>query len=570
VTNSDTAPGEAGPGLLLLAVATALPWLIVPTGQPWPGFHRDGLQALVWLIAAGALLIHIRGPWAVPPTATALTALAALPLLQAALGVYADAGDALLPTLTLAGLAAAVVVAANAQRHAPLLIADALFAGIVIASLASVALALMQWLQIDLLGPLTNAKPLGGRPTANLGQPNLLATLLLWGLVGATWGHWRGQIGRETLLLLGAVLLLGVVMTQSRSGALGVLLLAVFAAFAKRRAGLALPVPGLATIGLGFLLLAIAWPTLNAGLDLDGARAVADTSSAGKRPAIWAAMLEAVGRSPWLGYGWNQGIVAHLAVADDRPPLHVIVQHAHNIGLDLLVWNGAVLGTLLALALLTWYGRRMLRANDPPRWLLMAALSVFGLHAMLELPHTLLVFLVPAALMAGTVEALESLPARWSLPRSAVAVVIVGLTVALVQVGIERQRVLQDLLAHRMIRARIGDPTPPPPPALWLLRPLQQSLVRGHRGVGPKRLATCCRRCAFQCGAGSGAERSAGAGGVAPAAVMRASFASLVRRGTAGLGRDHGDTVSATRSCAVRLRSAEALRLQRTEQRGPQ
>lgn len=476
-TTIGPACSDAGPGWLLLAVAAALPWLIAPAGQPWPGFHRDWLQALLWLVAAAVVVWRCREPWALSPSAAALLAVAAVPPLQAAAGLYAEPADALLPALTLAGLALAVALASHSQRAFALHLADALFAGLVIAGLASVTLALLQWLQIDLLGPLSNARPLGGRPTANLGQPNLLATLLLWSLVGAAWGHWRGQIGRATLVLLCAVLLLGIVMTQSRSGALGVVALALFAAFAKCRAAFVLPGKSLAALGFGFVLLVVAWPTINAGLGLEGARTVADTASGGKRPAIWAAMLDAVGRSPWLGYGWDQGIAAHLAVADDRPPLHVIVQHAHNLGLDLLVWNGAVLGTLLALALLVWYGRRLLKATDPPRWLLLAALSVLGLHSLLELPHMLPAFLVPAALMAGTLEALEPGQRRWALPRPLVAVLVFVFAALLVQLAIERQRVLEDLLAHRMIRARIGDLTPPPPPSLFLLRPVQRALA---------------------------------------------------------------------------------------------
>lgn len=476
-TPSRAARSDAGPGWLLLAAASAVPWLVVPAGQPWPGFYRDWLQGMVWLVAALTVSAQGRHAWSLTPASGALLAVAAVPPLQAAAGLFDEAADALLPALILAGLALAIALAGQAQRLHPWRLADALFAGLVIASLASVALALLQWLQIDLLGPLSNARPLGGRPTANLGQPNLLATLLLWGLVGAAWGHWRGQIGRATLLLLCAVLLLGVVLTQSRSGALGVIVLALFAALARRRTGLQLPAAGLVVLGLGFVLLVAAWPALNAGLGLEGARAVAETASSGKRPAIWAAMLDAAGRAPWLGYGWNQGLAAHLAVADDRPPLHVIVQHAHNLGLDLLVWSGAVLGTLLLLGLLAWYGHRLLRADDPPRWLLLAALAVLGLHGMLELPHLLPAFLVPAALMAGTVEALQPRSRRWPLPRSAIVVASLGFVALLAQLAIERQRVLEDLLAHRMIRARIGDLTPPPPPSLLLLRPVQQGLA---------------------------------------------------------------------------------------------
>jgi len=240
---------------------------------------------------------------------------------------------------------------------------------------------------------------------------------------------------------------------------------------------LALPVASLAVLGLFFVLLVAAWPALNAGLNLEGARALSDVGSGGKRPAIWSAISEAIARAPWVGYGWNQGIAAHLAVADGLPPLHVIVSNAHNIFLDLLVWNGVPIGTLLTLGMVVWYCRRIRFANDAPRWLLMAALSVFGVHASLELPHMLLVFLIPFALMVGTLEVLEGAKTRWTPSRTVVGLICTGLFVICAQIIVERQRLVDDLLAHRMIRARIGSLAIPPAPLVFLVGSMHRSLV---------------------------------------------------------------------------------------------
>lgn len=472
-----TARSDAGPGWVLLAAAGVVPWLVLPAGQPWPAFFGDALQATLWLVCAAALLCR-RGAWSVLPASLLLAAAAFIPLLQAAAGLYLEVGDALLPALALAGIALAFSLAAQSQQRHPLRLADALLAGVLMAALASSALALMQWLQLDVLGVLTDADPITGRATANLGQPNLLATLLLWGLVAACWGHWRGQIGSPVLLLTCALLLFAVVLTQSRTGLLGVAVLALWVTLAQRRAGLDLPRAGLALLGLGFGVLVMAWPTLSAGAGLEGVRAAGELGSAGKRPAIWAAMLAAVARAPWWGYGWDQGAAAYAAVLDDRPALHVVVAHAHNLLLDLLVWNGVIPGSLLGLALLLWFGRRLRRADDPPRWLLLAALAVFGLHAMLELPHLRLLFLLPATLMAGTVQALESDACRLRLARPWVALLVAVLAALLVQLVIERQRILTDHLTHRMIAARIGTRVAAPePPVLHLLGPVQRALV---------------------------------------------------------------------------------------------
>ena len=87
--------------------------------------------------------------------------------------------------------------------------------------------------------------------------------------------------------------------------------------------------------------------------------------------------------------------------AADYPALGVAVQHAHNLVLDLVLWNGVPLGLLLVGALAWWAWRQVRDAQTAQQRLLLLALGLLLLHALLELPHLYAFFLLPAAAMAG-------------------------------------------------------------------------------------------------------------------------------------------------------------------------
>lgn len=469
----------SNPGLawMLLAALSSLPFL-VPTGaKPYPEFNRDALQAVVWCTAMLVFTWRFKGRWDLPAPAAAIFVAASIPAVQGMAGLQAYPAEGAWATLYLAGLAAAVAAGATAERTAPLRLADAMFAGIVVASLASVGLALAQWLRLDPVGVLLHAGPPGGQPSANLGQPNLLATLLLWGVVGIWWSRWRGRLGAAVASLAVVFLLGGVLLTQSRTGLIGAAVLGLFATAAPRQSGLRPSRLMLSLLALAMALMALAGTWLSSMLDFDVARSLADAANPGKRPLIWATMLDAVAARPWFGYGWNQGFAAHVAVAARHAALHVPTQHAHNFVLDMLVWNGVPLGALLSVLVAGWFGWRLVGMNgDAPQHLLMAALSVFALHAMLELPHTVALMMVPVALMVGAVETRARPSAMLHLPRVLAAAVLSLLLVALVQWMLEYRRVEADLMAQRIRSARIGDLTPPPPLELHLMRPLQDAL----------------------------------------------------------------------------------------------
>ncbi len=97
-------------------------------------------------------------------------------------------------------------------------------------------------------------------------------------------------------------------------------------------------------------------------LELSGlTRLVGRDSNFTGRMDLWQLVLEAVGRKPWFGYGYQAFWVASGGPADDiRARLPFDVPHAHNGFLDLTLELGLI-GTVLVVALLLRGGARSVR-----------------------------------------------------------------------------------------------------------------------------------------------------------------------------------------------------------------
>src|SRR5690606_5609379 len=71
------------------------------------------------------------------------------------------------------------------------------------------------------------------------------------------------------------------------------------------------------------------------------------------RLGLYEQFSNAVLQGPWYGYGWGQGFSAQAAVALEHPHYEPSY-YAHNVLLDLLVWNGPILGGGLIIAVVVW------------------------------------------------------------------------------------------------------------------------------------------------------------------------------------------------------------------------
>ncbi len=401
-----------------VAVTAFVAALLLPRGDaPFPSFWREWLAAIALLLWALAGLSAIREAGArvrLAPGAIAWPAFAvgALALLQFAVGVVPWWQDAWIPAAYAATFGAMALVSESLPidvRHRWL---DRLALAFWCAGMVGAPLAVAQWLgraRLELGVPV-----LGGRPIGTMEQANLFATVLMQGLLGA-WrlllrqapaGRWRAL--RRGALLASVPWLLGpLVLTQSRvtwlvAGAV-VLAMGVVHARQAARARLAGP-PGQWKLVMAVLLLfvvgTLALPSLDGALHLTG-MSLGDRLAGGRRVDLYAAMLDAVGRRPWTGWGAQQVPVAQWAVAPDHPPLMYVFSSAHDIALDLMLWFGVPAAAIVLAWVAAVVVHRFRQAADTAGLVSVLAACALLLHALVEQPLAYLFLLAPLAMLLG-------------------------------------------------------------------------------------------------------------------------------------------------------------------------
>ncbi len=492
-TNSPT-----GVAWVLLATAFALPWLISFQAQPWTKFYSDWAMAVILIPVMAWALAARPGGWPLSRLALGAAALAVVPLLQALAGRLLYAQDGWLVAAMLATVGLAVLLGRRCEAIAPGRLIDAMFAGLALAALLSTGLAVYQWVGLDAMGMLVLPLPPGGRVVANVGQPNQLATLLLWGMLAFWWAYLHNRIGAVTAVLAVGFVLIGLVATQSRTGLLGALLIGAAAVLVGRR-GSTRRVRAVVLLALGTFtaLLMLTWPAINHAVLIDAGLTLQQQTDVGRRPLIWRLMLDAVAKAPWFGYGWNQGVVAQQAVMTEHAPLHLVVQHSHNLFIDLMVWNGAAVGLLASVGLMVWFVVRWGTLRAPEHVVLLLCPTTLLFHSLLELPHVHMMFLLPAAIAMGTLDSPAQARQVALLPRWAIGALTLSLSAFAAMLMLEYRSVESDLMATRIRLARIGNLTPVAPPSLTVLTQLggvlQTMRVTPHGGMDAATLSAMQR-----------------------------------------------------------------------------
>lgn len=466
----------SGLGWPLWIVAASLPWLLPTHSDPWTTFYSELLMAAVLLPLLGWSLYVSTHSWAVSRLALFLVSVSVVPVFQSITGLLIFPGDAVLFVSYIFAFAVAVSLGQRAQLIESYRLADCLFASLVIAALLSTGLALYQWLGLDGLGVLVPSMEVGGgRAVAHVGQANNLSALLVWGVGGLWWGYSRRHIGGIGVALAVAFLLLGVVLTGSRTGCAQVAFLAVMALVCGRPRFLRRQVLAVVLLGGWFVALLFALPVVSELLFGAVAR---EMLSVGIRPKFWLMAFEALADRPLWGYGWNQVVAVHVALADKYPGLNTVMGHAHNVLLDLLLWNGVVLGGVLIVGIVWWGWNQVRVVTTETHGIILTVLGIFFIHAMLELPHLYEFFLLPVGLMVGMVSALNPMKVVTTLPRAFMAVVGLGLAVLLVIMFRDYSLIEKNLTAQRMVAARITGAVVPASPNVIVLRSLQNALER--------------------------------------------------------------------------------------------
>jgi O-antigen ligase len=399
-------------------MATLLvPWLLTYSQAPASTFFN---QAAAW--AAWGVMLLVLSLTAPPrradlPWRTAAPVLAALGLIAAA-SAWSVGGGSLpaslglgtaLTVLGTAGVAGAGVLLAAEGRLALTLTCIAV--PITVAAMLSAGIAA---LQVYLPGwegtwwAATEAQ--AGRASGNLRQPNHLSSLAVWALIGLVWLAESRRLGRAAAIALMLLMVAVVMATGSRTGQLGLVILAVWGAVDRRLSGsmrwtlVSLPI----AFGV-FWQANQLWTSAQqaAGVAIGAARAMAEGDLSSARFSIWSDTLALIARQPWTGVGVGEFNFAwSLTPFPGRSGL--FFDHAHNLVLHLLAELGLPLGGLVIglLCLGLWRAFRAAgQARSPADALALRTafmlLLLIAVHSLLEYPLWYAYFLLPTAMALG-------------------------------------------------------------------------------------------------------------------------------------------------------------------------
>lgn len=432
-------------GLLLAGLMCSLPFLNPWHYYPIATFYEEWLAFLLGVLAFLALLPG-RGSektLRVPQTSLWLCIFAAILALQIPLRDFPYPQVVLIGT-TYVLWAALVVVAGDMLRDGLGLepTVRTLAWSILVTALISSLLAIVQTFYLGTPVALLLAKTVTTRATANLGQPNLLADLLVLGLGCAIYLRATGKLRFVWFAVALTLLLVGLSLTVSRSGSLLVAWI-VIAAWWGRKGMEAETSRRLLRAALFAACMFFTFQVLIFQFDLLDTLQTPEATLIGRfyehlgrfdigervysvRFFLWQQAWKIFLAHPLLGIGWGQlpwGIFNQLDASVGQDNL-VHEAYAHNLFLQLLAETGLA-GTIpIVAALGIWLWRPLGDCATLERWWILALAGVELVHSMIEFPLWNSPFLGVLALLVGLGERnWIALRLQRVIPASAIAIV---------------------------------------------------------------------------------------------------------------------------------------------------
>lgn len=392
--------------ILLLAWA----WLSTSHYTPWPTFSSEVLTFL----SASLLMIfsHDKNIY-VPKVQFLLFIFPLIPLIQYFFGQVVYLSNAVLSfayflffSLMIVYGYSLSIVASDREKIFQILCYMFLIVGII-----SGGISILQWLNMNyLLGDLAYLQK-GSRPYANFAQPNNFSTFLFLSLFSCLYFYERKLIQSKYLFLIGLFIVFNIVLAQSRTALLVSGFIIFYFFLKKNNVVLRFSFKQLVIWNVIFISLLFLIPLITpfvghitAQPDMVLRNTVERASSGDIRLDMWQQMIAAILHQPWWGYGWNQTGLAQYYITDTFQ-VSLWYKSAHNMILDLLVWNGLILGGLILLYFTAWL--LWLNKGVKDNISIIATLMVCAIliHGMLEFPLHYAYFLLPAGFLLGIIQA---------------------------------------------------------------------------------------------------------------------------------------------------------------------
>ncbi|MBX3659987.1 MAG: O-antigen ligase C-terminal domain-containing protein [Ramlibacter sp.] len=401
-----------------------LGWLTTEHFPPWVSWHAEVAAFFSAILLAWAGVFswfqRTRGaPLCVPTMVVPFVLLGCIAIVQALLGLVTFWGDAIVFGIYASLCATCLLTGFNAFRHQEgfherrpaqdrlvQVVATALVTGSLVSAFIALAQVFELWEGVGWIVRMPSLR----RPGANLAQTNQLSTLLLMGIVSVIYLRLNARLSGLAVTFMLVLLGVGVATTESRAGALSVLVLFVWWQFRRPLIASHVSVAtGPAFVAL-FAGAFVGWPHLLEAMQILEAGVSSRIDPGSLRFQVWPQLIEAVGLHPWAGWGVLGVSKAHNAVVHAYS-LSEPYSYSHNLFLDLALWFGLPIAVVVILLGGAWLIRRIRTATTPTSWFCLAVALPLGVHSMLEFPYAYGYFLVPVMLLMGVLQA-SAVPAK--------------------------------------------------------------------------------------------------------------------------------------------------------------
>ena len=396
--------------LIIASVLIAFGWLSPFHTYPWVTFSSE-------LASFGAALaivtLFLTKEIKIPRPQILMLGIVLLPLLQFYFGLILDFSVAFLSFVYLFTFWQMMLCGYNlsiqAENREKLMIGFSLV--ILIAGLLSSFMAVVQWLNLEsYIYGIMGLR--GNRPYANFGQPNNLSTFLVMALMGGLYLYEKRKASLWLLIPSSLILLFTIALTQSRTAWIVCIFFFFYWIYKQHKNNPRFNFPKLLLWTLLYFVIAgYLLPYLTQFMSSNLGTGVAHTASivqrAGsghERLGMWMQILHAIAERPWFGYGWNQTSIA-VVESIEFNTVQVWFNSAHNIILDLLIWNGVPLGVLIVGYLSLWLLWLNKTAKDSTSIIAIMMVCAILIHAMLEFPQRYAYFLLPMGFLLGLIQA---------------------------------------------------------------------------------------------------------------------------------------------------------------------
>lgn len=396
--------------LIIASVLIAFGWLSPFHTYPWVTFSSEFTTfGAVLAVMALFLTKEIK----IPRPQILMLGIVLLPLLQFCFGLILDFSFAFLSFVYLFTFWMMLLCGYNLslqpENREKIMIGFSLL--VLIAGLLSSFMAVVQWLNLEsYLYGIMGLR--GNRPYANFGQPNNLSTFLVMGLMGGLYLYEKRKASLWMLIPSSLILLFTIALTQSRTAWIVCIFFFFYWIYKQHKNNPRFNFPKLLLwTSLYFVIAGYLLPYLTqlmtSHLDTGVTHTASIVQRAGsghERLGMWMQILHAIAERPLFGYGWNQTSIA-VVESIEFNTVQVWFNSAHNIILDLLVWNGVPFGVLIIGYLSLWLLWLNKTAKDSAS--IIAILMVFAIliHAMLEFPQRYAYFLLPMGFLLGLIQA---------------------------------------------------------------------------------------------------------------------------------------------------------------------